>query len=98
MKKIAIPKTLAGLMLHLIGDGIGLASAGSGKGPGQRRAEERLKAKRKANAEMSKDWLERQPSRQVLRARTRRVEKDARSFRKENAMRAGLPGGAAAVQ
>lgn len=98
MKKIAIPKTLAGLLVHLLGDAVGMPSAGSGKGPGQRRAEERLAAKRKANAEMSKGWPERQPSRQVLRARTRRVEKDARSFRKANAMRDGLPGGAAAVQ
>jgi hypothetical protein len=52
----------------------------------------------KGHAEMSKDWPERQPSRQVLRAATRRVEKDARSFRKARAMRDKLPGGTAAVR
>lgn len=98
MKKIAIPQTLAGLMLHLIGDSMGLAPAGSGKGPGQRRAEESLKAKRKANAEMSKNWPERPMSRQVVRAAARHAVKIERHERKMAALKAKVPGGAAVVQ
>lgn len=98
MKKIAIPQTLAGLLVHMLGDSFGLPSAGSGPGPGRRRALERMKAQRKRNQEVYGHLPPATPSRQVLRAATRRAEKDARSMRKAAAMRAGLPGGAAAVQ
>lgn len=98
MKKIMILQTLAGLLVHMLGDAVGMRPAGSGEGGGVRRARERLAAKRKRNQEVYGHLPPATPSRQVLRAATRRAEKDARSFRKAQAMRDKLPGGAAAVQ
>lgn len=92
-----IPKTLAGLLVHMLGDSIGARPAGAGEGGGVRRARERLAAKRKANEAMAKGWPERPMSRQVQRAQDRAAAKLSRSVQKASALRNKVPGGAAEV-
>jgi hypothetical protein len=96
MKKIAIPQTLSGLLAHMLEDALG-APPSTVEGAGAARARKRLAEKRKRNKEVYGHLPAPQPSRQVYRAMTRRAEKEARSMRKERAMKDGLPGGAAAV-
>ena len=98
MRKITIPHTLSGLLVHMLGDALGLRPAGTGEGGGVRRARERLAEKRKRNQEVYGDLPSAPPSRQVLRAAVRRAEKIERHGRKMAALKAKLPGGAAVIR
>jgi len=71
-------------------------------GAGTQRAYARLKAKRIANQEREKNylpiWKNRPPSRQVLRAESRRKAKEYRGMLKAAALKDTTPGGAAVVR
>lgn len=87
---------LSALMLKPLGDLWPKTSKTEGKGA--RLARERAKAKRVVNQKTYKGLPERTPSRQVIRAETRRIEKMGRSVAKEKAMQERRMGGAAAVR
>jgi hypothetical protein len=93
-----IPQTISGLLVHIIGDALGYRPAGSSEGKGVERARKRLAEKRKRNQEVYGHLSPAEPSRQVLRADTRRALKTFRSIQKESAMKNKLLGGAAVVQ
>jgi len=84
-------------LFTLLGAAMGMKPRNRQIGGGQERAQERLAAKRKANAATYKDMPERPPSRQVLRAMARRKAKDHRHGVKMAAMKNKWPGGAAVV-
>lgn len=89
-------------LFTLLGAAMGMKPRTRQIGGGQERAQERLAAKRKANAEAEKRhaplWKDRPPSRQVLRAMARRKAKEHRHGVKMAAMKNKWPGGAAVVR
>lgn len=85
-------------LLALIGKALGLTPAPRTIGDGQKRAAERLAAKRKRNAEVYNKLPPAPPSRQVNRATARAVLKRERSALKAAAMKNKVQGGAAVVR
>lgn len=83
--------------LALLGAALGLTPKTRTFGDGQKRAAERLAAKRKRNQEVYGKLPPAPPSRQVNRATARAILKRERSALKAAAMKNNVQGGAAVV-